>query len=179
LSDYIFSGDFTDMNIIIRKYANKDLLQMKNIWNAVVEEANSFPQDKLLTDKEAEDFFAGQSYTGIAEDNGEIVGLYIIHPNNIGRCGHIANASYAVKNGQRGKHIGEALVINSLQIASSLSFRILQFNAVVATNFGAIHLYNKLGFKQLGTIPGGFRMNDGKYEDIIPFIKELDFQDKK
>jgi len=163
------------MSVIIRKYTDNDLPEMKNIWNDVVEEANSFPQDKPLTDKEAAEFFAGQSYTGIAEDNGEIVGLYILHPNNIGRCGHIANASYAVKNGQRGKHIGEALVKNSLQIASSLSFRILQFNAVVATNLGAIHLYSKLGFKQLGTIPGGFRMNNGKYEDIIPFIKEIDF----
>ena len=150
---------------------------MKNIWNTVVEEANSFPQDKPLNDKEAAEFFAGQSYAGIAEDNGEIAGLYILHPNNIGRCGHIANASYAVKNCHRGKHIGEALVKNSLQIASSLSFRILQFNAVVATNFGAIHLYNKLGFRQLGTIPGGFRMNDGKYEDIIPFIFILDPKD--
>jgi L-amino acid N-acyltransferase YncA len=167
------------MSVIIRKYTNNDLSEIKNIWNAVVEEANSFPQDNTLNDKEATDFFAGQSYTGIAEDNGEIVGLYILHPNNIGRCGHIANASYAVKNGQRGKHIGEALVKNSLQIASSLFFRILQFNAVVATNLGAIHLYNKLGFKQLGTIPGGFRMDDGKYEDIIPFIKELDFVEKK
>jgi L-amino acid N-acyltransferase YncA len=167
------------MSVIIRKYSDNDLSEIKNIWNAVVKEANSFPQDKPLNDEEAAEFFAGQSYTGIAEDNGEIVGLYILHPNNIGRCGHIANASYAVKKGQRGKHIGEALVKNSLQIASSLFFRILQFNAVVATNLGAIHLYNKLGFKQLGTIPGGFRINDGKYEDIIPFFKELDFKEKK
>jgi L-amino acid N-acyltransferase YncA len=167
------AGGFVDMSVIIRKYTKKDLQEMKNIWNYVVEEANSFPQDKPLSNKEALEFFAGQSYTGIAEDNGEIVGLYILHPNNIGRCGHIANASYAVKNGHRGKHIGEALVKDSIKITAELSFRILQFNAVVATNIGAIHLYKKLGFKELGIISGGFRMDDGKYEDIIPFIMEI------
>jgi L-amino acid N-acyltransferase YncA len=161
------------MGVIIRKYTGNDLPEMKNIWNDVVEEANSFPQDKPLSDKEAFEFFAGQSYTGVAEDNGEIAGLYILHPNNTGRCGHIANASYAVKNGKRGKHIGEALVKDSLETAVKLSFRILQFNAVVATNIGAIHLYKKLGFKELGTISGGFRMDGGKYEDIIPFFIEL------
>ena len=41
-------------------------------------------------------------------------------------------------------------------------FRILQFNAVVETNHHAIHLYERLGFKRLGTISGGFRMKDGK-----------------
>ena len=51
--------------------------------------------------------------------------------------------------------------------------RVLQFNAVVATNAGARHLYEKLGFTQLGTIPGGFRMPDGTYADICPYYHEL------
>jgi len=161
------------MSVIIREHTCKDLQEMRNIWNDIVKEANSFPQDKSLDDIEALYFFAGKSYAGVAEDDGEIVGLYILHPNNIGRCGHIANASYAVKNGHRRKHIGEALVKDSFKIAAKLSFRILQFNAVVATNIGAIHLYKKLGFKELGTIPGGFRMDGEIYEDVIPFIIEL------
>jgi len=52
-------------------------------------------------------------------------------------------------------------------------FRILQFNAVVATNIHARHLYERLGFVQLGTIKGGFRMKDGHYEDICPYYHEL------
>ena len=52
--------------------------------------------------------------------------------------------------------------------ASALGFRILQFNAVVKTNSAALKLYAKLGFIQLGVIPGGFRLKDGSYEDIIP-----------
>ena len=38
----------------------------------------------------------------------------------------------------------------------------------VATNSHALHLYERLGFTQLGRIPQGFRMKDGHYEDIIP-----------
>ena len=52
-------------------------------------------------------------------------------------------------------------------------FRVLQFNAVVATNAGARHLYEKLGFTQLGVIPKGFLLKDGSYEDIIPHYIEL------
>ena len=138
-----------------------------------MEEGSAFPQDEPLDAKQAELFFAQQSFTGVAKDNDEIVGLYILHPNNVGRCGHIANASYAVKDGHRGKHIGEQLVRDSLERASLLSFKILQFNAVVATNKGAIHLYEKLGFTQLGTIPNGFRLNDNTYADIIPFFFQI------
>ncbi len=66
-------------------------------------------------------------------DTGCIYGLYILHPNNVGRCGHICNAS----------------------------------------NTHARHLYERLGFVQLGVIPGGFRMKDGHDEDICPYYHEL------
>jgi L-amino acid N-acyltransferase YncA len=161
------------MELMVRRYTQDDLDELTAIWNSVVEGGIAFPQDKPLDSTEAERFFAGQSFTGVADDNGEIAGLYILHPNNVGRCGHIANASYAVREGCRGKHIGEKLVRHSMETAASLSFRVLQFNAVVASNKGAIHLYKKLGFTQLGVIPGGFRMDDGTYADILPFYITL------
>ena len=155
--------------IEIRRYEETDKEEAMAIWNAVVREGIAFPQDEELTDDTADAFFTSQSYTGIAVDSevNEIVGLYILHPNNVGRCGHICNTSYAVKEGKRGLHIGEQLVKDSLKIGASLGFRILQFNAVVATNTHALHLYERLGFTQLGIIPQGFRMKDGHYEDII------------
>ena len=161
------------MSIVVRKYSIYDLEEMTKIWNLVVMEGKYFPQENSLSIKEAAAFFAEQTYTGVAEVDGVIVGLYILHPNNIGRCGHIANASYAVKTDQRGKHIGENLVVHSLEMAIESGFRIMQFNAVVVNNKGAISLYKKLGFKELGTIPGGFKMDDGTFVDIIPFYLEL------
>ena len=161
------------MGIVIRKYSENDLGTMANIWNHVVKEGKYFPQIDVLSLKEATAFFAEQTFTGGAEEDGVIVGLDILHTNNIGRCGHIANASYAVAADQRGKRIGEKLVVHSLEMAKESGFRIMQFNAVVADNKGAISLYKKLGFKELGTIPGGFKMDDGTFVDIIPFYFEL------
>lgn len=128
------------MNAIVREYKKEDVPAMRAIWNEVVAEGVAFPQMEELTQRQAEDFFANQSRCGVAEEpeTGRVVGLYILHPNNVGRCGHIANASYAV-----------------------------------AENLRARRLYERLGFRQLGVIPGGFLTKDGRYVDICPYYKEL------
>lgn len=164
-----------NMDIIIRKYNKSDLTEAARIWNEVVEAGEAFPQTELIEGVQADNFFEGQTYTGVAQNgkDGEIVGLYILHPNNVGRCGHICNASYAVRSDMRGRHIGEKLVTDCMEQAKSSGFRILQFNAVVKTNYSARHLYEKLGFTPLGVIPGGFLKKSGDYEDIVPYYKEL------
>ncbi len=163
------------MNLAIRKYTEDDLTRMIQIWNEIVEEGIAFPQEELLTVETGREFFTSQTYTGVAVDSetNRIYGLYILHPNNIGRCGHICNASYAVAADSRGLHIGEKLVKDCVVQGKMHGFKVLQFNAVVATNIHARHLYERLGFVRLGTIPGGFRMKDGRYEDICPYYREL------
>lgn len=163
------------MDILIRRYNSGDIESMVAIWNEVVKEGNAFPQEEILDNGTGAVFFSSQTYCGVAQDSesGCIMGLYILHPNNVGRCGHICNASYAVSKGKRGLHIGEKLVLDCTRQAKAEGFKILQFNAVVATNIHARHLYERLGFKQLGTIPGGFRLGDGIYEDICPYFTVL------
>ena len=146
---------------------------MIKIWNEVVDEGTAFPQEELLTEQTGADFFAAQTYCAVAVDENGVCGLYILHPNNVGRCAHICNASYAVSSEKRGLHIGEALVSDCLVQAKLHGFGVLQFNAVVATNVHARHLYERLGFTQLGTIPKGFRLKSGEYEDICPYYHEL------
>ncbi len=161
--------------MIVRAYKKDDLDTMIEIWNEVVEEGVAFPQEDLLDGKTGADFFASQTYSAVAEDenNHDIYGLYILHPNNVGRCGHICNASYAVCSTSRGQRIGEKLVLDSLHQARKHMFQILQFNAVVESNIYARRLYEKLGFISLGIIPGGFRMKDGHYENICPYYYVL------
>ncbi|NBK25671.1 MAG: GNAT family N-acetyltransferase [Spirochaetia bacterium] len=154
----------------IRAYIELDVPAMAEIWNEVVEEGNAFPQNEKLDNLNSSAFFAGQSYTAVAVEEGELAGLYILHPNNVGRVGHIANASYAVKRKLRAKGIGKALVEDSLKQLSRFGFRILQFNAVVASNTRALALYERLGFERLGTIKGGFAMNDGSFVDIVSMV---------
>ena len=159
--------------MIIREFNKSDIPSMLRIWNEVIRADNAFPQDSELEEENAYDYFSSQSFTGVLEDNGEIAGVYILHPNNIGRCGHIANASYAVDASRRGQGIGRKIVAHCLEKASQLGFRIIQFNAVVKSNAGAIGLYESMGFIRLGTVEGGYRHDSGEYEDIILFYKKL------
>ena len=91
------------MNIEVRTYRHEDVPAMTAIWNQVVEDGIAFPQETLLDDVSGPAFFAEQTDCAVAVDTGtdEVCGLYILHPNNIGRCGHLANASYAVSRTNR------------------------------------------------------------------------------
>ena len=109
---------------MLRDYQRQDLPQMCRIWNAVVAQGNAFPQLEQLDEQSGDVFFSSQSKTRVCIDEDTVLtGLYILHPNNVGRCGHICNASFAVDQKQRGKHIGRALVLDCMQTAKALGFR--------------------------------------------------------
>ncbi|MCR5304369.1 MAG: GNAT family N-acetyltransferase [Lachnospiraceae bacterium] len=148
---------------------------MVRIWNEVVDKGREFPDETRLGKLSGKKFFSSHTLTSVAVDtwDGSVVGLYVLHPNNIGRCSHICNASFAVTEELRGKHIGEKLVKDCLEKAPRYGFRVLMFNAVVKDNEHAIHLYERLGFVDMGTVPGGFRTNDGAYKDIDIFYHTL------
>ncbi len=160
------------MALEFREYREADLEQMIRIWNVVVEAGDAFPQIEPLNEQSAREFFAAQSYTGVAAIDETVFGLYILHPNNIGRCAHVANASYAVAKASRGLGLGKALVEDSLRQAVRLGFRGMQFNAVVADNEAAIHVCESLDFKRIGTIPGGFVSGVGNFEDMHIYYRD-------
>lgn len=162
------------MKITIEGYKPEDIPAMLAIWNEVVLAGQAFPQDVPETAASAKTFFAKQTLCSVAKDEqGEILGLYILHPNNVGRCSHICNASYATAKTSRKQGIGGMLVEDSLERAKELGFRIMQFNAVTSDNRAANSLYQKLGFISLGSIPGGFRRADGSFQDINLYYKAL------
>lgn len=104
------------MSILVKHYEDRYTEGALCVWNEVVEEGIAFPQEDFLDAVTGKEFFEAQTYTGLAVDGDTdaVLGLYILHPNNVGRCGHIANASFAVCAGLRGEHIGEKLVIDCL-----------------------------------------------------------------
>lgn len=157
----------------IRAYQEADVKQMKSVWNEIVAKPGSFPQDRPFTLPSARAYFKKQSFCGVAVEDGRVLGLYVLHPNNIGRCAHTANASYAVSAAARGRGIGRMLVEHSLEMCAALGFDGLQFNAVVETNTAAIRLYEKLGFERVGRVRAGYRYADGHDEDILLFHKRV------
>ena len=132
------------MALEIRPYREEDLAGMIKVWNEVVEAGEAFPQVEPLTMETARAFFAAQTLTTVAAIDDKLFGLYILHPNNVGRCVHVANASYAVASSARGLGLGRELVKDSLAQAARTGFRGLQVNAVVASTEAAILLQGLL-----------------------------------
>ena len=89
--------------MVVREYGQADVAAMVDVWNEVVRDGIAFPQEDELDLASGAGFFSSQTYCGVAVEDGRLLGLYILHPNNVGRCGHIANASYAVSSAARGQ----------------------------------------------------------------------------
>lgn len=154
------------INIQFRNYKEQDLECMKNMWNEILEDGTAFPGTVLYENNSFHTMLSEQTAVVCMEVDGIMAGYYILHPNNIGRCSHIANASYVLSKHMRGKHLGKYLVMHSIQEAKKQGFRGLQFNAVVASNLPALHIYAQAGFQKIGTIPNGFLLKNGTYSDM-------------
>lgn len=96
-------------------------------------------------------------HTVVAHRHGRLAGTYLLKANQPGLGDHVANCGYMVSPEARGHGVGEALCRHSLDLARSLGFRAMQFNAVVSTNLGAVRLWERCGFAIVGTVPGAFR----------------------
>ncbi len=161
------------MNIEMRAYQNKNLVEMRRIWNAIIADANAFPESEPYDESSFRAMVEEQSAVRCLFVDDELVGLYILHPNRSGRLSHIANASYAIDKIHRGKGLGTPLVKDSLAIARKLGFIGFQFNAVVCDNIAAIYLYERLGFDKVGVVPKGYRKGDGSFSDMFIMYKTL------
>ena len=60
-----------------------------------------------------------------------------------------------------------------LAYAKQLGYRSVIFNLVFSENAVARRLWEKLGFKELGVIPGAVRKNDGTYQDTVIMFRSL------
>ncbi|WP_052574091.1 GNAT family N-acetyltransferase [Haloferula sp. BvORR071] len=119
-------------------------------------------------------WFAPSCHPHIALLDNEVLGSYIVKPNQPGRGSHIANASYMTASAARGQGIAGKMCQHSLQLAKSLGFRAMQFNIVVATNEVAVALWQKHGFRIVGTLPEAFRHASLGYVDAHVMFRELD-----
>lgn len=97
----------------------------------------------------------GRVFVAIAD--GAVVGTAELHPNALGPGAHVANAGFMVDPNRRGAGTGRALGEHVLAEARRDGYSAMQFNAVVATNRGAIALWESLGFRIVATIPEAFR----------------------
>lgn len=163
------------MTAIIRKATPEDYDTVWNIFQQVIqtEDTYVFPSN---SPKEVLQpmWFASYMETYVAEIEDEIVGTYILKPNQLGLGSHIANASYMVDPKHQGQGIGGQLCAHSIELAKTLGYVGIQFNIVVSTNTAAIALWQKFGFEIIGTTPKGFNHAILGLVDTYIMYKALD-----
>jgi L-amino acid N-acyltransferase YncA len=155
-------------------FKQEDENPLYDIFRSVVDSGVEFPYETNSIQEFYRQFFAPASEVYVCRSlNGEVVGGFYIRSNFSGRCDHIANAAYMIKNSHRGQGIGSLLVNASLEIARNLGFQAMQFNMVLSQNLIALKLYQKLGFNIVGTIPNAIRNPDGSYQQGYILHREL------
>ncbi len=152
--------------------ANRDTIW--DIFREVVAARDTYTFDPGMSRQDALGYwFQANTRTYVAESSGRIVGTYILRPNQSGGGSHVANAAFMVAPVARGRGIGRAMAEHCLTEGRRLGFRAMQFNFVVSTNDPALRLWQKLGFKIVGTLPGAFRHPEKGYVDVYVMFRSL------
>ena len=158
----------------IRKADEADRDAIWKIFHGVVAAGDTYAIDPDMSREEALAYWSGaDTQTYVAESTGRVVATYILRPNQSGGGSHVANAGFMVAPDARGQGIGRAMGEHCLSEARRLGFRAMQFNFVVSTNESALRLWEELGFKIVGTLPGAFRNPEKGYVDVYVMFRSL------
>ncbi|MEO8340957.1 MAG: GNAT family N-acetyltransferase [Nitrospirota bacterium] len=155
-----------------------DVESLLRLYRVIVEEGNSYPHDRFPEQDDFLDYwFRGKStvaaYMLDRDRAAGMVGAFYLKANWPGRASHVANAGFIVAPGWRNKGLGWLLGATMLTYAKQLGYRSVIFNLVFSENVAARRLWEKLGFKELGVIPGAVRKNDGSYQDAMMMFRSL------
>ncbi|HEU5144614.1 MAG TPA: GNAT family N-acetyltransferase [Dermatophilaceae bacterium] len=146
-------------SLVVRDYQDSDWPQLWPIIEQVVRAGDTFPFDPAMSEDTARSIWveSAPGRTTVAVDpSGVVLGTAKMGTNRPGPGSHVSTASYMVPAAARGRGVGRALVIDSLDWAREKGYAAMQFNAVVANNVAAVTLYEDLGFAVVGTVPEAF-----------------------
>jgi L-amino acid N-acyltransferase YncA len=164
----------SDQPLQLRRATDADWPAIWTIFHAVIATGDTYGYAPDMPEADARRAWMGPgSATYVAERGGEIVGTYLLKPNQPALGGHVANAGYMVRPDTFGGGIGTAMADHSLAEARAAGYRAMQFNAVVSTNTRAVALWRRLGFVVIGTVPEGFRHRELGYVDLLIMHRPL------
>jgi ribosomal protein S18 acetylase RimI-like enzyme len=142
----------------IRPARPRDFAGIWAIFRAVVADGDTYayaPDTKMTEARRI--WMEPPAAPYVAEQAGRIVGTYALRPNQPGLGDHVANCGYMTHPDARGRGVGGAMCEHSLAAARERGYSALQFNFVVASNEGAVRLWQKHGFEVVGRVPRAFR----------------------
>ena len=109
----------------------------------------------------------------VAEDGGRIVGTYYLRANNKGGGAHVANCGYMTAPDAFGRGVARAMCAHSLEHAKTRGFAAMQFNFVIASNEGAVKLWQSMGFEIVGRLPRAFQHPRLGLVDALVMVRAL------
>lgn len=160
--------------MMLRPMLQTDIELLWPIFEALCQEGLTLAQDETTTAEAFEAYWTGrggEQWTAI--DEGRVVGGFTLRANHPGRGAHVGTATYIVAEHARGRGVGKALALHSLERARAIGFTAMQFNFVVSTNEVALRLWRKLGFETVGTLSGAFRHPAGAFVDAYVMHRNI------
>jgi GNAT superfamily N-acetyltransferase len=152
----------------IREISPDEFEAVWPVFHTVIQAGDTYPYPPEMTFDEARELWmTPPARTFGAWYEGEVVGCYMIKPNQPGLGSHVANCGYMVAPSARGQGVGGTLCEHSLATAREAGFLAMQFNAVVASNVAAVNLWQKHGFVVVGRVPKAFRHAKQGLTDIL------------
>jgi L-amino acid N-acyltransferase YncA len=163
------------MEMRIRRATESDHEAIWEIFREVIVAGETYPLDTNISREDALAYwFQRDAFVYVAQNDGEMVGSYTLHANRAGCGAHVANAGFIVARSARGQGIGRAMGEHCLKEARRLGFRAMQFNFVISTNESAVKLWQDLGMKIVGTLPGAFRHPTQGYVDVYVMFQSFE-----
>ncbi len=168
--------DGTPIELVLAGEA--DMESLRKLYECIVAEGTSYPHQRPPELEEFREYWFRGKTTVVAYGKdrakcAEVLGAFYLKPNWPGRARHVANAGFIVAPEWRNKGLGWLLGATMLDYAKYLGYRSVIFNLVFSKNQLAQHLWERLGFSQIGLIPDAARMDDGSYQDALIMFKSL------
>lgn len=159
----------------IRPITEGDWPAVHAIFDTVVTEGETYAYPADLTPEQARDLWVEQppGLTVVLEEDGVVLGSAKMGPNRPAGGSHIGTASFMVSPAARGQGVGRRLGELVVDWHREQGYRGIQFNAVVESNTAAVRLWQALGFRVVGTVPGAFRSPTHGYVGLHVMFLDL------
>ena len=168
-------GDVSPVRI--RAYQPDDWSAVWRILEPIFRAGETYGLPRDITEKAAQDLWTRKpeaAFVAVRSDPDDVVGTYFLRPNGQGPASHVCNCGYAVSQQSRGLGVASAMCEHSQREGLGRGYRSMQFNLVVASNAGAVRLWQKLGFAIVGTLPQAFAHPSLGLVDAHVMFKHLD-----
>lgn len=160
--------------ISIRQAKPEDDADIWSILEPMIRAGETYALPRSLSREEGLAYWHGTCNTVfVAEEDGVVLGTYILRANQQGGGSHVSNCGYVTAPSAMGRGVASAMCRDSIVRAAAAGFRAMQFNFVVSTNERAVNLWKRHGFEIVGTLPKVFFHPTLGYVDAFVMFRSL------